>query len=66
MCVNVDDGVKGKGERKRESNYLSVKANSAGERFPRISRDIHVLARPYLTDVVREVDSVTFVSSQSE
>lgn len=47
-------------------NYLSVKANSAGERFSRISGDSHVLARPYLADVVREVNRVTLMSSQSE
>jgi hypothetical protein len=46
--------------------HLSIKANSASERFAIVSGDSYILARPDLTDVRRKIDVVTLMASEAK
>ena len=46
--------------------YLSVKAKGAGEGFPIVGCDSHILARTDLAEVGREVDAVPLMPSKAE
>lgn len=63
---NKTANVFAKKNKKEWWKYLCVKAHSACKRLSAVRGDSHILAGFYLTDIAREVNGITFMTSQSK